>query len=50
MSRRVSGDDDIIDDTTLIETACKVYYLSQWRNKEDFLTKKRIYQSKKRVY
>ena len=41
MSGRVYGDDDIIDDTTLFETACKVYYLSQWRNKEDFLTKKK---------
>ena len=43
MSRRVHGDDDIIDHTSLFEIATRVYCFSQWRNKEGFHSKKSEY-------
>ena len=43
MSRRVHGDDDIIDRTILFEIATRVYCFSQWRNKEGFHSKKSEY-------
>ena len=36
MSGRAFGDDDIIDETTLFEMPWKIYYLSQWRNKDGY--------------
>lgn len=43
MSRRGHRDDDIIDRTSLFEIATRVYCFSQWRNKEDFHSKKSEY-------
>lgn len=37
------GDDDTFDETTLFEIGCKVYFLSQWRNKEGFAKNKAEY-------
>lgn len=36
MPERIFRDDDIIDGTTLFEIAAKVYWFSQWQNKEGF--------------
>ena len=36
MPGRIFWDDDIIDETTLFEIAVKVYWFSQWQNKEGF--------------
>lgn len=40
MLGRVYGDDNTVDETTLLETACKFYFLSQWRNEGGFASKK----------
>ena len=40
MPGRIIGDDDILDKTTLFETAIKIYWFSQFRNKEGFSQRK----------
>ena len=39
----MSGDDEIIDETTLFEIAAKVYWYSQWRYKDGFPQQKSEY-------
>lgn len=43
MPGRIFRDDDIIDGTTLFEIAAKVYWFSQWQNKEGFPQRKGEY-------
>lgn len=43
MPERIFRDDDIIDGTTLFEIAAKVYWFSQWQNKEGFPQRKGEY-------
>ena len=43
MPGRIFRDDDIIDETTLFEIAVKIYWFSQWQNKEGFPQRKAEY-------
>lgn len=43
MPGRIFRDDDIIDGTTFFEIAAKVYWFSQWQNKEGFPQRKGEY-------